>query len=205
MIFKKDNITKPDYLQDWPTNYYEIETAAEKRAVLETALANHLNPPYDTYRMKLLEKRYFSHDKNGNVDAFMYAWTMIKASSSSGVSFFTKKKQLRELLSYMQDLCLIHYEPECPEEKQVLTEEWASFAAQIISSNAGNRTYCSTLWGLIPMKDTLVAQKIADDIELVTQKYPSQFGYEEAFAPFHRILKDTFCQMIENGSSYFEI
>lgn len=196
---------RPDYLQDWPVHYYEIESATEKRAALETALANHLNPPYDTYRLRLLEKRYFNHHKKGTTDAFMYAWAMIKASSSSGVSFFTKKKQLRELLSYMEDLCLVNYEPESAEERQVLTEEWTSFAAQLISSNAGSRTYCSTLFGLVPIKDTIVARKIANDIQLVTHDYPALFGQEAAFAPLEKIFRDVFCQMIEDGNSYFAI
>lgn len=203
MIFKKEAASKPDYLQDWPTHYYEIETAAEKRAVLETALADQLNPPYDTYRLNLLNKRYFSYDSKGNIDAFMRAWTMIKAASASGVSFLTKKKQLRELLSYMEDLCLIHYNPESPEEMQVLNEEWTSFAAQLISSNAGSRTYCTTLFGLVPISDKAVAQKIAADIELVTKEYPALFGCADAFIPLRQIMIDVFCRMIENGSSYF--
>lgn len=205
MLLKKDNLTEKDYLQDWPAHYYEIEKADERLRILNIALKEQLDPACDTYRMTLLKKRYFTYDKKGKADAFMHAWTMIKASSSSGTSFFTKKKQLRELLTYMEDLCLVHYDTKDPTEQKVLKEEWTAFAVQLISSNIGNRTYCSTLWGLIPIKDTMVAQKIANDIELVTVQYPALFGYEESFAPLHQIVKDTFCQMIENGSTYFKI
>lgn len=204
MLLRKDAGPQIDYLEDWPIHYYEIESATEKQAQLAIAIEKQLDPQSDFYRKKLLEKRYFSLNKNGNADAFMHAWMMIKASAATGVSFFTKKKLERELLSYMDELCLYHYEPEAPEEKKILLDEWNDFARQFIASCVGSRTYCSTLFGFVPVKDAVVAKKLAEEIELVTGRYPAQLGHAEAFLPLREIFIHNYCQMIENGQSYWE-
>ena len=204
MLLKKDTALQTDYLEDWPVHYYEIENAVDKRTQLDAAIQKELDPQFDPYRKKLLEKRYFSLNKNGSADAFMHAWMMIKASAATGVSFFTKKKLERELVSYMEALCLYHYEPEAPVEKQVLLDEWNDFARQFIASCVGSRAYCSTLFGFVPIKDAAVAKKLAEEIELVTGSYPAQLGHADAFLPIREIFIHNYCQMIENGQVYWE-
>lgn len=204
MLLKEKNAPKTDYLVDWPAHYYEIESPAEKLAHVNTAIEKQLDPKFDMYRKKLLEQRYFRLNKKGSADAFMHAWMMIKASAASGVSFFTKKRLQHELLSYMEELCLSGYEPECPEEKQMLLEEWNDFARQFIASCVGSRAYCSTLFGFVPIKDATVAKKLAEEIDLVTRNYPARLGCAEAFLPLREIMVHNYCQMIENGDSYWK-
>ena len=63
---------------------------------------------------------------------------------------------------------------------------------------------CSTLFGIVPIKDAAVAEKIAQDIDLVTKDYPAAFGLEEAVRPFRSIMVDAFCQYIPNGESVWK-
>lgn len=202
MLLKKNVEPKPDYLQDWPNHYYEIDDIAERKEILQKAIELNLDPAHDKYRLKLFERRYCTGDKKKMIDAFMYAWVMIKASSASSISFFNKKQKHREMVSYMESLCLLNFEPECPEEKQVLTEEWNAFAKQFISSCADSRSYRSILFGIATIKDPAVAGKLAAEIKLVTETYPAYLGYAETFLPFRQILMDNFRQMIEDGESY---
>lgn len=203
MLLKKENEPKQDYLADWPTHYHEIEDAMEKKEVLDKAIALQLDSKHDSYRQKLLNRRFFTKDKKGKTDAFMHAWMMIKASSVSGVSFLTKKKLQRELLSYMEELCILNYEPECKEDEEMLVEEWNAFAKLFISSCTGNRYYCSTLFGFVRITDHVVATKIAEEIKMVTDTYPSLLGMGDEFRRFRQILIYNFCQMIEGGDTYF--
>ena len=99
MILKKDATPQINYLEDWPLHYYEIESIDERRSLLAKAIKEERNIPEDTYRMKLLEKRY---GKSGKNDAFMRAW-MINASGSAGISFLNKRHLQKELKQYMQD------------------------------------------------------------------------------------------------------
>lgn len=209
MLLKQNHTPQIDYMENWPARYYEIEDATLKKSCLEQALAKNLDPKCDPYRMKLLEKRYYfnAHGKKtakAAPDRFMYSWTMIKASAAMDhKSFLRKKRAEKELLSYMKDFCLIDYEPESPDEKQVLTDEWTDFAARLIESCVGNHTYCSTLFGIVPISDKLIAQKLVADINLITRDYPAIFGHEHRFNEFRQILIDVYCQKIENGASYW--
>ena len=197
MLTKNKASKDIDYLKDWPARYYDIPTGTLRMKYLKMAQENNLAVEADHYREKLCKKRFFAQNSTGNVDGFLHAWTMIKASSVAGVSFFQKKRLIRELESYLRDFCLLDYEPENETEASVLTAEWSDFARYFISSCVGSKSYCSTLFGFVPIKDSTVAEKIAAEIDVVTKEYPAKLGYEEAFVPLRNIIKDTYREMIE--------
>lgn len=201
MILKKDAAPQIDYLEDWPLHYYEIEAIDERRNLLAQAIKEERNIPEDTYRMKLLEKRY---GKSGKTDAFMRAWMMIKASGSAGISFLNKRHLQKELKQYLQDLCLLGYETENETEHAMLVAEWENFAAVFLASCTGSKAYCSTLFSLVPIKDATVAKKIAEEIDFVTRRYPEKLALSEAFQPFRQVMADTYCKLIENGATYWD-
>ena len=189
MLLKKEKPAQIDYLENWPEHYYEIENAKERKEILAQAISRELDLPNDNYRMKLLEKRY---GKDGKSDVFMKAWMMIKASGAAGISFFNKRHLQKELKQYMKDLCLLGYAPENETEQTVL-----------LASCTGSKTYCSTLFGIVPIKDASVARKIAEEIDFVTRTYPQKLELADEFAPFREVMVNTYCNMIENGSSYW--
>ena len=170
MLLKKEKTAQIDPLENWPEHYYEIENAKERKEILAQAISLELDLPNDNYRMKLLEKRY---GKDGKNDAFMKAWMMIKASGAAGISFFNKRHLQKELKQYMKDLCLLEYAPENETEQAVLLTEWENFAKVLLASCTGSKTYCSTLFGIVPIKDASVARKIAEEIDFVTRTHKS--------------------------------
>jgi len=133
----------------------------------------------------------------------MKAWMMIKASGAAGISFFNKRHLQKELKQYMKDLCLLEYAPENETEQAVLLTEWENFAKVLLASCTGSKTYCSTLFGIVPIKDASVARKIAEEIDFVTRTYPQKLELADEFAPFREVMVNTYCNMIENGSSYW--
>lgn len=58
--------------------------------------------------------------------------------------------------------------------------------------------------GFVPIKDAKVAEKLAAEILLVTRDYPALFDLADEFAPFRKVMIETFCQMIENGETYLQ-
>lgn len=200
MLLKKDAPAKIDYLNDWPKHYYEIEDVRERKHFLSLAIENELDMPNDAYRMKLLEKRFGTDMKS---DAFMRAWMMIKASGAAGISFLNKRHLQKELKQYMNDLCLLGYQPEDEPEHAMRSAEWKNFAHVFLMSCTGSKTYCSTLFGIVPVKDATVAKKIAEEIDFVTRVYPAKLSLEEPFLPFREIMVRTYCETIENGDVYW--
>lgn len=131
----------------------------------------------------------------------MLAWMMLKADCEN-TPFFREKKQ-QEFQKYLRDLCLLDYEPESEAEQQILSEEWADFARCYLSYCAQSRTYCSTFFGIVPIRDEAVARKMAEEIDLITKKYPTDLGFPEALLPLRRIFLSVYCQMVEDGETYF--
>lgn len=196
MLIKETKTDTIDYSENWPARYYDIPSGSLRLEYLEKAKEQGLTTAADIYREKLCKKRFFAKDNKGTTDGFLRAWMMIKASSAAGVSFFQKKSKKRELESYMEDLCLLHYESENSEEAAVLTEEWQDFARYFLSSCVGSKGYCSTLFGIVPIKDAQVAEKISAEISLVTKEYPALLGLEDAFAPLRNIMEETYQELI---------
>lgn len=96
----------------------------------------------------------------------------------------------------MKDLCLSPDDLLPESADAVLIEEWQDFARGLISSCTGSKAYCSTLFGFVPIKDAKVAEKLAAEILLVTRDYPALFDLADEFAPFRKVMIETFCQMI---------
>ncbi len=196
MLIKGNKTETIDYLENWPARYYDIPSGSLRLEYIEKAKEQGLATVADTYREKLCKKRFFTNDNKGTTDGFLRAWMMIKASSAAGISFFQKKSKKRELESYMEDLCLLHYTPENSKEAAILTEEWQDFARYFLSSCVGSKGYCSTLFGIVRIKDEQVAEKISAEISLVTKEYPALLGLEDAFAPLRTIMEETYQELI---------
>ncbi|MEY8393163.1 hypothetical protein D3Z36_13805 [Lachnospiraceae bacterium] len=202
MLFSTEQTKQIDYLADWPAHYYEIPTGAARKKALDDITKQGLDVPADSIRRHFCELRFFSKNKAGTIDTFMHAWMMIKSSSAAGVSFLKKKRLMRELETYMEELCLLPSTLFSQEEQQILTDEWRDFSHSFLASCTGSKAYCSTLFGFVPIKDATIAQKIAEEILLVTRDYPANFGLSEEFAPFRQIMCDTYCQTIAQGEQY---
>ena len=206
MLLNSENV---DYLSEWPAHYYEIEDINERERVLQLAIEQKLDPVLDEKRLMVLRKRFGDHPAEKRADRFLHAWMMIQAAGAGGVSIFQKKRQKKELCEYLMQLGIRTDEIKNVEKNSdveetcgnILEEEWKNFAYTYLASCTGSRAYCSTLFGIVPIKDAAVAEKIAQDIDLVTKDYPAAFGLEEAVRPFRSIMVEAFGQYIPDGEA----
>lgn len=141
------------------------------------------------YQEQLKERRYKVTSSKNTIDTFMQAWTLILASNAAGVNWLNKKKLQKELDQYAQDLFLTDYETADKEQQDFIEAEWQDFAQSFIAGCTGNKAYCSTLFGLVPIKDQNVAVKIAEEIENVLLKYPALFQMQDTFLPLYKVFK----------------
>ncbi len=137
---------------------------------------------------EIQKRRHYTIDQSGKTDTYIRAWMMIKNGAEQGVSRFTMKSHKKSLDVYMKDLDLYAYQEASEAEQEVYRAEWSDFAKRVISLSYEDRTYGSTLWGLIPMKKETVGAKIARDIQLAMHDYPAEFQLENYFAPLQQIL-----------------
>lgn len=202
MLSRKKITSKINYLEDWPTYYYDIPTPSLRKEYLEQAIASNLDPDHDLYRMELLKKRFGIKGKKDSGDRFMFAWLMIKSAAVAKDTILIKK-QHRELEGYLDDLCLPGFSSASPAMRQILEEEWSDLARRYIIACTKSKNYSSTFFGIIPLNDDIVAQKLADEIDLVTRIYPDKFGFEKEFLPLRRMFMDAYFQFIADADSYW--
>ncbi|MDD3369762.1 MAG: hypothetical protein PHP50_12930 [Lachnospiraceae bacterium] len=192
-----------DYLADWPTHYYEVTEPEKRKELLSRASLVTTDTTRDAYMLQLWEKRYHISSQKKSIDCFLRAFMMIKAASVAGISFFQKKKQKKELEGYMQELCLLDYEQASEKEQKLLLAEWSAFARFYIVTCTSSKSYCSTLFGIMPIHDETVAQKLADEIDLVTVRFPAQFDLQKTFEPLHLMFRQAFFDLIANAADYW--
>lgn len=120
--------------------------------------------------------------------AYMNAWVMLRAAASTGINFLTRKKAAKEALSY-----LAVFEKKTNEDENRALYE---FARELISSSLKSRSYGSTLFGMVPMRDKDVAQKFAAEIRLVTVEYPDKLGLKEEFSFLYQCMRKVFFELV---------
>lgn len=202
MLSRKKTPSQVNYLEDWPTYYYDIPTPSLRKEFLEKAIASNLEPEHDSCRMEILKKRFGTKVKKDSGDRFMLAWLIIKSAAVAKDTILIKK-QHRELEGYLDDLCLRSFPSASPAMRQVLEEEWLDLARRYIISCSKSKNYSSTFFGIIPLNDDIVAQKLADEIDLVTRIYPDKFGFEKDFLPLRRMFMDAYFQLVADADSYW--
>lgn len=140
-----------------------------------------------------------SNQKNPEKDPMMQAWTEILATGSMSVNFLNRAKLTRELEQSIQLFGL-----STSSENAVPSSELNDFALRFLTSSVGNKAYRSTVFGLISMKDHTLALKIASEIDRVTRLIPASFHLENALAPLHTVMVQSYRSNIENGDSLWE-
>ena len=185
-------------------------------------------------RHPLLEKKrvetggFFQND-NPCLDKYMYAWMSILISGRTGIYFWNKKskqKEIRELL----DIFEFPEEKSLPENKMKKKDaadrsteadkheesankmlqnacklaEWRAFASFWIETCVEDKSYSSTVFGLLRMKDESLAKKMAQDIADALFFIPKSLGLLEVAEPIRKTFVDCYCNSIFQGEKYWK-
>ena len=127
---------------------------------------------------------------------YMNAWVMLKAASSTGINFLThkkKKKKTKKNLSVKQTAYPDKYE----------NAKIRAFAGELIEASLKSRSYGSTLFGMVPMREKDVSQKLAAEIRLVSHDYPAQLGLQQDFDFLYQEMKDVFFELVPDAEKYW--
>ena len=106
------------------------------------------------------------------------------SSNSANILYLRGSNKNRPCIGH-KILCLTSLLPCDPAKKD---REGRIFAKVLLASCTGSKTYCSTLFGIVPIKDASVARKIAEEIDFVTRTYPQKLELADEFAPFREVM-----------------
>lgn len=193
----KDKTEKSeDYLENWPESYYEEMDPKRRRNMLEHALhAFEDNHELEEKRRRVYDLRY---GKN-TADQFMRVWLDLKIrNANEAVPFFNRRKKVNEIRSLYAKFGI--YEEDF---RDVLEPEWHHFARTVITTNADDRGFNSTLLGLVSITDESAARKLAEEMHAVLKEIPEKYGLQDEVKDFREIFHEEYIQNVENGTRYW--
>ncbi|SFG34442.1 DUF6553 family protein [Oribacterium sp. WCC10] len=196
MILRNEHKDTMYYEENWPLHYYEIEDIDFREEILKKKLAEDCD---NQRRLDILLKRYPKLSSGQKrKDNFIAAWMNLFITGRLGINFLNKNRIKKEVTSYLQDLCILDFPID-----DLLKEEWRQFAIFWITTCINDKTYDSTIFGLIRLNDKALAMKIASDIIEITCSIPSRFNYEADCKPLYDVMKSAYIDMIEDGEKYW--
>ena len=179
---------------------------------------------------KRAESGGFFRNDNPCLDKYMFAWMSILISGRTGIYFWnkkSKKKELKELLdifdfpeekkryeNQIEQKEEVKYSGETDRnapttEKEGLQDfckvaEWKAFASFWIETCVEDKSYSSTVFGLLRMKDESLAKKMAQDIADALYFIPRSLELLEVAEPLRKVLVDCYCKSIFQGEKYWK-
>ena len=129
---------------------------------------------------------------------YMNAWVMLKAASSTGINFLTRKKAMKEAQEYLSV-----FQTASPDKSE--NAKIRAFAGELIEASLKSRSYGSTLFGMVPMREKDVAQKLAAEIRLVSHDYPANLGLQYDFDFLYQEMKDVFFELVPDAEKYWSV
>lgn len=144
-----------------------------------------------------MQERFIT-EKGIQVDTWMRAWMDIVSMEKAGIHAFNKKRCQRELLKNLGIFGL--EDGKTPEE--ALKEEWKTFTKDYMKSCMESKMFRGFVFGIGKIKDEALAQKMLDEIVLVTRAIPEQLGLESLAAPLHEEMVQAFTEHVEDGDAF---
>ncbi len=203
MLLRTEGKEHINYEEDWPLHYYEIKDIDEREKILRKIISDAQDSSeilaQNKRRLEILLKRYPEKTSMGiRKDNFIAAWMNMLITGRLGINFINKGRVKKEVTGYLKDLCILDFS-----QDDILISEWEDFARLWIRSCVEDKTYDSTIFGLIKLTDKNLALKIAGDILDISFFIPLKFGYQEDCKAFRDVLKKTYISMIDNGEKYW--
>ncbi len=192
----KDKTEKTeDYLDNWPESYYEEMDPERRKAMLKHALDTFENNESEQKRSRIYKLRY----GRNMADQFMRVWLDLKfRNTNETVPFFKRRKKVEEIRSLYAQFGI--YEEDF---RDVLLPEWHHFARTVITTNADDRGFNSTLLGLVSITNESAAKKLADEMHAVLKEVPEKYGLQDDVKEFREVFHEEYINNVENGSLYW--
>lgn len=141
------------------------------------------------------------------VDQYMYSWMNIMITGRAGIHFWNKKsvkKEVEELLN------TFHFSGKTEEGEVDALEafrqkEIESFALLWIENCVKDKSYGSTIFGMIRMSDESLSRKMAEEIGEVLLFIPRAVGLEEKAGPLKELFLELYFRKINKGEEQWKM
>lgn len=186
--------------------YYRERSPRKRGELLQQLIAKDWGRE-NQIRKELYNLRYSRKSKNKDgelADGYIGLWMEIRLAANSIHGFFGSRNVRKMLSKQLKHLGILEFMEKGDLEKNLLYDEFYHMAALYIDSSRKDRSYTTTIMGLMPLKEEAIYDKLAEDVFNVAYLVPRSAGMENELSLFSRAIVDAMNDILPESREYLE-
>lgn len=187
---------------DTPTiaKYYREKEPMERLKLLEQSIAAEEDPEGNKIRKELWEIRYSDKSEAGDTraDGYLGLWMTMEFNRNSGSRFFGTRSAKKEIRKYLTKLKFQEIQEKGGLYEELLYRECCHMVLVYMDLCQTDKSYNTTLCGLIHIKEDSAKSKLQRDIRETAVDLPGTLGMESELGIITRAAREIYRQYYPN-------
>lgn len=187
---------------DTPTiaKYYREKEPMERLKLLEQSIAAEEDPEGNKIRKELWEIRYSDKSEAGDTraDGYLGLWMTMEFNRNSGSRFFGTRSAKKEIGKYLTKLKFQEIQEKGGLYEELLYRECCHMVLVYMDLCQTDKSYNTTLCGLIHIKEDSAKSKLQRDIRETAVDLPGTLGMEAELGIITRAAREIYRQYYPN-------
>lgn len=187
---------------DTPTiaKYYREKEPMERLKLLEQSIAAEEDPEGNRIRRELWEIRYSDKSEAGDTraDGYLGLWMTMEFNRNSGSRFFGTRSAKKEIGKYLTKLKFQEIQEKGGLYEELLYRECCHMVLVYMDLCQTDKSYNTTLCGLIHIKEDSAKSKLQRDIRETAVDLPGTLGMESELGIITRAAREIYRQYYPN-------
>ena len=187
---------------DTPTiaKYYREKEPMERLKLLEQSIAAEEDPEGNKIRKELWEIRYSDKSEAGDTraDGYLGLWMTMEFNRNSGSRFFGTRSAEKEIGKYLTKLKFQEIQEKGGLYEELLYRECCHMVLVYMDLCQTDKSYNTTLCGLIHIKEDSAKSKLQRDIRETAVDLPGTLGMESELGIITRAAREIYRQYYPN-------
>lgn len=182
---------------DTPTiiQYYNEMDPAKRLALLNLSIESGEEPELNAIRKDLWEIRYKDKAQSGGdtrADGFLALWMKMEFNKNHGNKFLGKKGGRKEILKQLDKLTFKEFAAKGRDYEELLYRECCHMVKIYMELCESDRSYGTTLCGIIKISNDKLKDKLKDDIYTTAVEFPREFDLEDELGIVTRAAREMY-------------
>ena len=187
---------------DTPTiaKYYREKEPMERLKLLEQSIVAEEDPEGNKIRKELWEIRYSDKSEAGDTraDGYLGLWMTMEFNRNSGSRFFGTRSAKKEIRKYLTKLKFQEIQEKGGLYEELLYRECCHMVLVYMDLCQTDKSYNTTLCGLIHIKEDSAKSKLQRDIRETAVDLPGTLGMESELGIITRAAREIYRQYYPN-------
>lgn len=187
---------------DTPTiaKYYREKEPMERLKLLEQSIAAEEDPEGNKIRKELWDIRYSDKSEAGDTraDGYLGLWMTMEFNRNSGSRFFGTRGAKKEIGKYLTKLKFQEIQEKGGLYEELLYRECCHMVLVYMDLCQTDKSYNTTLCGLIHIKEDSARSKLQRDIRETAVDLPGALGMEAELGIITRAAREIYRQYYPN-------